>query len=569
MHKHNERHLSSALRHKHRHLLVLVMFAVLATVVAIQLLYPLNRALPFARLGGESVGLQSYERLAERVNGYFLEARGTLVAGNHRHDFSLGEAGASPLTDRTVARLSDYPLLWRIVPFSLLWMKPDVHTLDLSFESSRLNTFSEQAADKLTQPPIDAGLTIGDTGEVAVTPDVPGSIVRAAQVRWAMAEHRYRLTKSEIAVSHEQVIPQRSTAYFEAARSRAETLLSQPLSIRIEQDRVTPTKLEKARWLSVSEIDGTAILMINDTLLDEYIRALQSGHTVAPTPTRITRENGREVSRIEGEAGRTIDPTTIRQQLAEIINTGRGTEIVTSWVAVTPPAIINQRYTSSKEGLQAYLDDLSSRRNVRVTVQQIGGQGWRASTRGTESTVSASTYKLYVALMLFDKMDRGEISWDTPILDTSTRGCFERMIVASTNACAEEWIRQFGRSSINEFIYSKGFSSGTSFTNPIATHTTSDDLARYFQKLNDGSLMSPWARDYLLDALQRHPYRKGIPSGAGGKTHNKVGFLWDYSNDSAVVYHPRGTYVIAVMTKGLSFYAIADITREIEAIMYP
>lgn len=81
--------------------------------------------------------------------------------------------------------------------------------------------------------------------------------------------------------------------------------------------------------------------------------------------------------------------------------------------------------------------------------------------------------------------------------------------------------------------------------------------------------MSSEYRQYLLDALKRHHYTKGIPSGSAGEVHNKVGFLWDYSNDSAVVYHPRGTYVIAVMTKGLSFYAIAGITREIEAIMYP
>lgn len=81
--------------------------------------------------------------------------------------------------------------------------------------------------------------------------------------------------------------------------------------------------------------------------------------------------------------------------------------------------------------------------------------------------------------------------------------------------------------------------------------------------------MSGWSREYLLTALKRHHYTKGIPSGSKGSAHNKVGFLWDYSNDSAVVYHPRGTYTIAVLTKGLSFYAIADITREIEAIMYP
>lgn len=49
----------------------------------------------------------------------------------------------------------------------------------------------------------------------------------------------------------------------------------------------------------------------------------------------------------------------------------------------------------------------------------------------------------------------------------------------------------------------------------------------------------------------------------------KLVFLWDYSHDVAVVEHPRGTYILAIMTKGASFHTIANITRELEAFMYP
>ena len=50
---------------------------------------------------------------------------------------------------------------------------------------------------------------------------------------------------------------------------------------------------------------------------------------------------------------------------------------------------------------------------------------------------------------------------------------------------------------------------------------------------------------------------------------DKVGFIWDYVNDTAIVHHPRGTYVMTIMTKGQSYGAIAAMTREIERIMYP
>ena len=69
--------------------------------------------------------------------------------------------------------------------------------------------------------------------------------------------------------------------------------------------------------------------------------------------------------------------------------------------------------------------------------------------------------------------------------------------------------------------------------------------------------------------MSRQIWRQGIPAGTRGWTSNKVGFLWDYVHDVGVVHHPRGTYVMAVMTKGASYGIIAQITREIEALMYP
>jgi len=51
--------------------------------------------------------------------------------------------------------------------------------------------------------------------------------------------------------------------------------------------------------------------------------------------------------------------------------------------------------------------------------------------------------------------------------------------------------------------------------------------------------------------------------------HDKVGFLWDYVHDTAIVNHPKGNYVMTIMTKGQSYAAIAAVTREVERIMYP
>ena len=90
--------------------------------------------------------------------------------------------------------------------------------------------------------------------------------------------------------------------------------------------------------------------------------------------------------------------------------------------------------------------------------------------------------------------------------------------------------------------------------------------------LNNGTLVSGANRDRLLNNLSRHPYKYGIATGsvvASDKVYDKVGFLWDYIHDTAIVTHPRGTYILTIMTKGQSYAAIANVTREIERIMYP
>jgi len=556
--------------HINRHALWWVVFLVSSLIIALQLLYPLDRALPFSRLNGQSVSLQPYEKLAERIDRYFAESNVTLAAGDSlKISFAPGEAGIHPDLDMTVMRLTDYPVWQRLIPLSIFFVWPDVHSVDVQASATKQEVFVDTVLPKLNTLPQDAGLSIVE-GNLQMKDDVPGTLVTKGDLQKALASARFGLVTTTIVVPSEALSAEKPSSYFDAVKHQAEAVIALPITIDVEEEVVTPSHSDIASWLAVGEDDHKqAMLTINDTVLDVYLKTLQDKHATAAGQMNITRVDGRETARVDGVPGRTIDVANLRQQVVSTLLTTKEPTLSAHFVAVEPTVVINRKYTSSQAGLQAYVSDQAATRNVRISVQQIGGSGWKAGARETETTVSASTYKLYVALMLFDKMDQGEITWDTPILGMSTRTCFEHMIVASTNACAEEWIRQFGAQNINNFIYSKGFSTGTSFTNPIANHTTTADLTRYFRGLDEGWLMSSEYRQYLLDALKRHHYTKGIPSGSAGEVHNKVGFLWDYSNDSAVVYHPRGTYVIAVMTKGLSFYAIAGITREIEAIMYP
>ena len=96
------------------------------------------------------------------------------------------------------------------------------------------------------------------------------------------------------------------------------------------------------------------------------------------------------------------------------------------------------------------------------------------------------------------------------------------------------------------------------------------DLTKFMVGLETGTLINGAQRDRLLYSLSHHPYRYGIPTGSKATlVYDKVGFLWDYVHDTAIVRHPQGTYVMTIMTQGKSYAAIASMTRDIERIMYP
>lgn len=96
--------------------------------------------------------------------------------------------------------------------------------------------------------------------------------------------------------------------------------------------------------------------------------------------------------------------------------------------------------------------------------------------------------------------------------------------------------------------------------------TTAGDLTTFVGALQSGQLLNPSSTNTLLSAMKRNVYRQGIPAGASGQTADKVGFLDAFLHDASIVYSPRGTYALSIMTEGSSWATIADLTRQIEKL---
>jgi beta-lactamase class A len=382
--------------------------------------------------------------------------------------------------------------------------------------------------------------------------------------------------KAKISVAYKTINPKILTEKLEISKRKAEQLLSSNFIFRFEENQnglkvvqkiYTPNRAQVASWLS---FDSDGKIKINDENFKKYIDELNREREVSPTPTVVKIVDGREESRENGSNGTRVSFEKMKQEIAKYFNEEiEDPNFVLLFEEIKSPEQKSYSYTNSQAGLQAKVNEIGGRYNVRISLKQLNGAGWEANYRENESTPSASTYKLFVAIKLFDEMKKGNRNWDTQILGTSTSDCFYQMIILSTNACAEEWIRQFGRTNINNFAYSFGISSNTNFNSYDAVRTSAIDLRKTVEKIYSGEMVQGDNRRIMLEHMNRQKWRAGIPTGSQGKVYDKVGFLWDYAHDAAIVEHPRGTYALSIMTKGANYATIAKITRELEAFMYP
>ena len=136
------------------------------------------------------------------------------------------------------------------------------------------------------------------------------------------------------------------------------------------------------------------------------------------------------------------------------------------------------------------------------------------------------------------------------------------MIVNSDNPCAEWFGQHIGWNAIQADAHGLG-ASRTSFGKDF--QSTSNDLALFLQKLESNQLgLSESSRSRLLDAMKRQRYRQGVPAGVGVTVADKVGFLDGMLHDAAIVYGPKGVYVLVILTDGSSWAEIASIANQVQ-----
>jgi beta-lactamase class A len=213
-----------------------------------------------------------------------------------------------------------------------------------------------------------------------------------------------------------------------------------------------------------------------------------------------------------------------------------------------------------------------------VVIKQLTGGSQSTSYKADTSMVPASTYKIYVAYAILHGVEQGTYSLSTVTSDgNSIQTDLNNMILNSDNSAARTLGFLYGWKNINSLLQSQGINSTNLYnyvppsTDPVGDkHTTANDLANTLSKLYNGQLLNSTNTQLLIGLMKQQHYRERIPSGvpSGIAVADKPGWLSpadgvnEYvQNDAAIVYGPKSTYILTIVTTGSSTQALANLSK--------
>ncbi len=541
----------------------LVLGCLLAAIVGLQLVYPGDRALPFARIGGDMVGFSSHQDIAKKLQSDYGKVSVTTKIRGKTTKTVLPKTGIVTDNNRILASVSDYPWYLRILPFSsvikgALTDQAVITTVD----ATRFMLYASERSKECEVAPKNAGVVIKD-GEVQLDPATDGQACSRESLRRQLTSPELTKSGLTVTVQTSAVKPARSNADVQPLLKEAKAVAEHQLTLVVAGKTYQVDKPTLASWLAFPEDPKTKLptLGVNDEAVKAYLASIQKDVYVAPGVTVITTHDGIETGRVPGRSGQGIDQVATTEAIRKQVLAGDGT--VTATLTTIPPTLsYNRSYSKTPAGLQALINDLVKDKDMAISVRKLGDSGVHAN--GDKQYHPASTYKLFVAYSVLKRVDDGRMS----LGQTTTGGqtlaqCLDNMIVNSDNACAEWFGATIGWNTVTNEARALG-ASRTTLSKPFVS--TTNDQALFLQKLESNQIgLTEPSRARLLDAMKRQVYRRGIPAGVGVPVADKVGFLDGYLHDSAIVYSPKGVYVLVIYSNGSSWSAIADAARQIHA----
>jgi len=538
---------------------------VLLTVWVVQLAYPRSRALPFVTVAEKNMGFASEQTVASRLASQYKNVPLSLVLPDKTVKTSYVKVGFSVDTQRAVHEATAYPVWQRIIPFSLLakgattdvrvYMKPD---------TIRYDEFAKTVLASCRRDPVNAGVQVVE-GSVVLAPAKDGYACDTTKLAKLLATKALSGKQPIVTVPLTKESPARTDRDVEPLLNTARRTLERRLILQASDGAKEVPKSQLAAWLQFSEKqDGKLALALNAEQVSTYLKTAHASLRVAPKPTVVTTLDGVETGRTSGAPGKEVDEAKTAANVQKSWLESSSKEAVATVILrdVAPGVAYSRSYSPTEAGLQALVNEIA-RDKGDYAIALRRSNGTTTQVNGTKQYHPASTYKMYVAWVVLKNIESGQMKWSDPAESGKTvEQCFDAMIVNSDNPCGEWFGLKIGWTNLNNQL--KGI--GLTCTNlSTAWVSCASDETLFLSKLESGQLLSGASQGRLLDVMKRQVYRSGIPAGVGVPVADKVGFIDGYLHDAAIVYSPKGTYELTIMTRGSSWAQIADAARQINA----
>ena len=548
----------------HKYTLLKTFFLLIIVIVIIQLLYPNDRMLPLVKIDGQFVGGQTRQQAITSLNHKYDELKLNIFMGTNLYPVSSPTLAQMGISIDNLDRVNNikYPLWLRLLPTSLLWAETKSTAVPQPIFSSNFDQYLDKnLMGECKREPVNATIKT-DKNKVIAVHAQNGGICQRDDVFASLHNLTPSLSEyQKVALKEINISP---VIDYDKAKILADNINSRIINgvpLRVNNETIVLTPIDVLSWLSIN-IDNDneiEVSISSNKAKDVLSKSLDSKIIYSPRSSYVQKANITNVIK-NNTVKRVLDIDKTSENISKVINGQASFALVETRVPSATESFLSQ-YDSTNAGITTMITDYAKSHSgtYGISFIELGGKKRQASYNGDQKFTAASTYKLFVAYSLLRQIDNGDKDWN------SVRDCFNKMISISDNRCAEKFLYDIGRTKISKEIQDIGLSK-SGFVGTNSPQATANDLALLLQMLENGQGFSPTNRSRLLSAMKNNIYRYGIPTGVNDQVANKVGFLNNYTHDAAIVYSPKGTYVLVIMTKGSSWATIADLSDKIDLL---
>jgi len=510
---------------------------VVAVLYVVQLLIPAGTLPIFAKIDGQNVGLKNISTVE---NQYAEDAKEVNIAfGSKVAQVPATQLGVVVDSAKTLEGLDSITWAEKLVPLyayvSLLL--PTSTQTQFTVDDAVLKAESAKLSETYSRSAVNAKATV--TAEPALQIEESKAGYKFTEQAVAAVSTKLLLYNNQpLAVNGKQVEAQVQAKDYEVVSKQFSETVNHDLKVSYEGKEKSFTPKEFASWLEVVLNNSQPALQYSEQGYNTLQTAVGKEFTLATS----AKDTGKS---------RIISSDEFRKALTQWLSTPSNEQ-------VSVPTKVLTSATAANASLQAALDSWikSHGSGYQVSVQEIGGSGRVAGYKSSQQTVLASTYKIFVAYAAYKQAEAGLLSLSTPVYNgQSIETCISKAIISSDNECAKAVGKYIGWAKIEEMVAATGVKNIVLDNyNPDGSFNgdkmgSALEIGKFLRQLQGGSLLNTTHTNRLLGYMKQQVYRSGVPAGSNGAVvADKVGFLGGYTHDAAIVYGPKSTYYVVIMS---------------------